>query len=137
VTPSSAGGSSEIATATMSASAAGRSDAVVTSISRAMLTEEIRCRLRKLYPVLNHFLIQPIHTDGMTTLELRPNIAPTPTVEELIHRIAELVLERQSLRAHGIDSGLLEQNRIDLVRAHQDLSVALIARHCPPKADAA
>jgi hypothetical protein len=100
-----------------------------------MLTEEIRCRLRKLYPVLNHFLNKPIHTEAMTTLELRPNIAPT--VEELIHRIAELVLERQSLRAHGIGSGLLEQNRIDLVRAHQDLSVALIARHCPPKADAA
>jgi hypothetical protein len=71
----------------------------------------------------------------MTTLELRPNIAPT--VEELIHRIAELVLERQSLRAHGIESALLERNRIDLVRAHQDLSQALIQRHCPPKADAA
>jgi hypothetical protein len=86
--------------------------------------------------VLNHFLIQPIDTVAVTTLEqLRPN---TPaSVEDLVSRIAELVLDRQSLRAHGADSPLLEGNRLALVRAHQDLSRALIARHCPPKADAA
>jgi hypothetical protein len=85
--------------------------------------------------VLNHFLIPPIETGGVNALELRPN---TPaTVEDLISRIASLVLERQSLRAHDSESALLEWNRVALVRAHQDLSYALIARHCPPKADAA
>jgi hypothetical protein len=71
----------------------------------------------------------------MSTLELRPNIPAT--VEDLISRIADLVLERQSLRSHEADSMLLERNRLALVRAHQDLSLALIERHCPPKADAA
>jgi hypothetical protein len=71
----------------------------------------------------------------MSTLELRTN-APA-TVEDLVSRIADLVLERQSLRSHAADSLLLERNRLALVRAHQDLSFALIERHCPPKADAA
>ena len=71
----------------------------------------------------------------MSTSELRAN-APA-TVEDLVSRIADLVLERQSLRAHAADSLLLERNRLALVRAHQDLSLALIERHCPPKADAA
>jgi hypothetical protein len=71
----------------------------------------------------------------MTTLELRPS--NPATVEDLVSRIADLVLERQSLRARGDDSPLLERNRLELVRAHQDLSYALIDRHCPPKADAA
>jgi hypothetical protein len=93
------------------------------------------CRFRKDFPVLKDFLIQPIHHVDVTTLELRPNIPPT--VEDLVSRIAELVLERQSLRAHAADSALIEGNRLALVRAHQDLSLALIARHCPPKADAA
>jgi hypothetical protein len=85
--------------------------------------------------VLKDFLIQPIDTVDVTTLELRPN---TPaSVEDLVSRIAELVLERQSLRADAADSALIEGNRLALVRAHQDLSLALIARHCPPKADAA
>jgi hypothetical protein len=71
----------------------------------------------------------------VSTLELRPN---TPaSVEDLIGRIAQLVLERQSLRADGEGSPLLERNRLALVEAHQELSHALIARHCPPKADAA
>lgn len=85
--------------------------------------------------MLNHFLIQPIDTGDVSTLELRPNIPAT--VEDLVSRIAELVLERQSLRAHAADSALIERNRVALVRAHQDLSYALIERHCPPRADAA
>jgi len=85
--------------------------------------------------VLNHFLIQPIETVGVSTLELRPNIPAS--VEDLVSRIAELVLERQSLRAHAADSALIERNRVALVRAHQALSYALIERHCPPRADAA
>lgn len=71
----------------------------------------------------------------MTTIELRPK-APA-SVEELISRIASLVLERQSLRSHDAHVLLLERNRFELVRAHQDLSRALIARHLPPKAEAA
>jgi hypothetical protein len=59
------------------------------------------------------------------------------TVEELIGRIADLVLVRQSLRASAADELILERNRCELVAAHWDLSHALIARHCPPKADAA
>jgi hypothetical protein len=89
----------------------------------------------KTFRVLNHFLIPPIETLGMSTIELRPD-APA-SVEDLISRIASLVLERQSLRSHDAGSALLERNRVTLVRAHQDLSRALIARHCPPKAEAA
>jgi len=85
--------------------------------------------------MLNHFLIEPIQTDGMNAIDLRPD-APV-TVEDLIGRIADLVLERQSLRAHDAEPVLLERNRLALVNAHQALSYALIARHCPPKADAA
>ena len=87
------------------------------------------------FPVLNEFLIEPMDTVGMSTLELRP--ATAATVEDVISRIAELVLQRQSLRASGVDSLLLERNRLELVRAHQDLSRALIDRYCPPKAAAA
>jgi hypothetical protein len=85
--------------------------------------------------VLNHFLIPSMDTADMSTLELRTN-APA-TVEDLVSRIADLVLERQSLRSYAADSVLLERNRLALVRAHQDLSLALIERHCPPGADAA
>jgi hypothetical protein len=83
----------------------------------------------------NEFLIETMNTVRVSTLELRPN-APA-TVEDLVSRIADLVLERQSLRARGEGSRLLERNRLELVRAHQHLSYALIDRHCPPKADAA
>lgn len=93
------------------------------------------CRFRKDFQVLKDFLIRPIDTVAVTTLELRPNISAT--VEDLISRIADLVLERQSLRAHSADSALIEQNRVALARAHQELSLALIERYCPPKAAAA
>jgi hypothetical protein len=71
----------------------------------------------------------------MNAIDLRHE-APT-TVEALIGQIADLVLQRQSMRAQGADSALVERNRLDLVRAHQALSYALIERHCPPKADEA
>jgi hypothetical protein len=71
----------------------------------------------------------------MSTIELRPD-APV-SVEDLIGRIAGLVLERQTLRSHDAHVLLLERNRAELVRAHQELSRALIARHVPPKAEAA
>lgn len=85
--------------------------------------------------MLNHFLIPPIDTGGVSALELRPNIPAT--VEDLVGRISDLVLERQSLRAVAADSALLERNRVALVRANQGLSLALIDRHCPPRAAAA
>ena len=86
--------------------------------------------------------MQPIETEAMTTTSLRtPSSAQLDavdaTVEELIGRIADLVLERQRLRADAAPSAALEDNRVALVGAHWQLSHALIARHCPPKADAA
>ncbi len=79
--------------------------------------------------------MQPIDTEDVSTLELRPN---TPSsVEDLVGRIADLVLERQSLRARAAGPTILELNRVALVLAHHELSAALISRHYPPKADAA
>jgi hypothetical protein len=102
-----------------------------------MLTQR---QLRKLFPALNHFLIQADDTDVMTTSLRHPAPARLHperlTVEELVGRIAELVLVRQSLRANGAAQAELEQNRCELVALHWDLSRALIERHCPPKADA-
>jgi hypothetical protein len=77
-------------------------------------------------------------TVDMST-SLRPSLPlradSEATVEDLISRIADLVLLRQSLRAMNSDHLSLEQNRCELVAAHWDLSRALIARHCPPSAD--
>ena len=70
------------------------------------------------------------------TTSLRHAAPARPTVEDLIGRIADLVLARQALRANGADRELLERNRHELVAAHWDLSHALIERHCLPKADA-
>jgi hypothetical protein len=79
--------------------------------------------------------MEPIQTEDVSIVELRSN---TPvSVEDLVRRIAGLVQERQTLRAHAADPALLERNRLELVRANQELSFALIDRHCPPKADAA
>jgi len=91
--------------------------------------------VQKPFPVLNEFLMQPMDTVPVSTLELHFNVPVS--VEDLIGRIADLVLQRQSMRTDGADSALLEFNRLELVRAHQDLSYALINRHCPPKAEAA
>ena len=102
-----------------------------------MLTQQT---LRKLFPPLNGFLIRADDTVDMST-SLRPP-APLradsePTVEDLISRIADLVLLRQSLRAMQSDHLSLEQNRCELVAAHWDLSRALIARHCRRDTEAA
>jgi acyl carrier protein phosphodiesterase len=105
-------------------------------MGRAMLTQQ---QLRKLFPPLNGFLNYADDTVDMST-----SLLPTPplranseaTVEDLISRIADLVLLRQSLRSMHSDHLSLEQNRCELVAAHWDLSRALIARHCPPSADA-
>jgi hypothetical protein len=100
-----------------------------------MLSEEIVCRLRNLFPLLNELLMQPIHTDDMTTLPMQRDAFAS--VEELVSQIADLVLQRQSMRAGGAESALLETNRQALVRAHHDLSYALIDRHHRPRAEAA
>jgi hypothetical protein len=100
-----------------------------------MLPQEFLRRFRNFFPVLNEFLIPAVNTVSVSTLELRFN-APV-SVEDLIGRIADLVLQRQSMRAGGADSAILEFNRLELVRAHQDLSYALIQRHCPPRAEEA
>ena len=80
-------------------------------------------------------MIDADDTERMTTL-LRQSTPARPTVEDMIGRIAELVLARQSMRASGADQRMLEHNRCELVAAHWDLSHALIERHCPPKPDA-
>jgi len=56
------------------------------------------------------------------------------TVEELQQLIARLAAERQRLREAGVERRLLEQNRSELVRAQQSLSLALIERYHPAAA---
>jgi hypothetical protein len=53
------------------------------------------------------------------------------SVESLADRIAELVAERQDLRASGSPAGAIERNRIQLARAQWELAHALIDRHLP------
>lgn len=102
-----------------------------------MLTQR---HLRKAFRPLNQFLIRADDTQVMSTSLRQPAPArhesEPPTVEELIGRIADLVLVRQSLRASAADELILERNRCELVAAHWQLSHALIARHCPPRVDA-
>lgn len=102
-----------------------------------MLTQR---QLRKGFRRLNHFLIRADDTEHMTTALRQPGPGildvERPTVEQLIARIADLVLLRQSLRASGAAHQVLEDNRCELVSAHWELSRALIAEHCRPAGDA-
>jgi hypothetical protein len=54
-----------------------------------------------------------------------------PTVESLSEEIRGLVYERQTLRTVGAGAEELERNRVELVRAQQELVQALIRRHLP------
>ena len=54
-----------------------------------------------------------------------------PTVESLSDEIRGLVYERQTLRTVGAGADELERNRVELVRAQQELVQALIRRHLP------
>ena len=50
-------------------------------------------------------------------------------MESLAARIAELVAERQELRAAGSPPAAIERNRVQLVRAQWELAHALIDEH--------
>ncbi|MFL5978826.1 MAG: hypothetical protein ACJ76O_09410 [Gaiellaceae bacterium] len=54
-----------------------------------------------------------------------------PTVESLSDEIRGLVYERQTMRTVGVPAEELERNRVELVRAQQELVQALIRRHLP------
>lgn len=56
---------------------------------------------------------------------------PVVPVEALRGELAQLGRERELLRAMGARRDELERNRCAIVRAHQDLSRALIAHHSP------
>jgi hypothetical protein len=58
-----------------------------------------------------------------------------PGVEELRDLIAELVRERQQLRASGASRTSLERNRRQLARSQWEFSHALIERHVPRPAE--
>jgi hypothetical protein len=50
-------------------------------------------------------------------------------IERLRARIGELVRKRQELRTAGASRGLLERNRLQLVRRQSELGRALIEQH--------
>jgi hypothetical protein len=52
-----------------------------------------------------------------------------PSVDLLAARIAELVAERQQLRAAGSSAAAIERNRVQLARAQWELAHALIDEH--------
>jgi hypothetical protein len=60
-----------------------------------------------------------------------------PSVESLTEEIRGLVFERQTLRLVGAPHDDLERNRVELVRAQQQLVHALIRRHLPSELHAA
>jgi hypothetical protein len=65
-------------------------------------------------------------------VDLRP---PRPERSGVLqHRLALLVLERQTLREHQASPLVLEQNRLDIVCAQQELAHALVSEHAPASA---
>jgi hypothetical protein len=52
-----------------------------------------------------------------------------PSVDVLADRIADLVLERQELRASSSAPAAIERNRVQLARAQWELAHALIDEH--------
>ena len=61
----------------------------------------------------------------------------TSTVESLADEIAEIVVERQRLRAGGAGRAELEANRRSLADAQNRLSLLLIERHLPRQSSVA
>ena len=62
---------------------------------------------------------------------MNATVIELPTVESLSDEIRGLVYERQTLRTVGAGADELERNRVELVRAQQELVQALIRRHLP------
>jgi hypothetical protein len=62
---------------------------------------------------------------------MEATVTQLPTVESLSEEIRGLVYERQTLRGVGAGRDALEQNRVELVRAQQELVYALIRHHLP------
>jgi hypothetical protein len=60
-----------------------------------------------------------------------------PTIETLSDEVRGLVYERQTLRTVGAPPGELERNRVELVRAQQELVRELIRLHLPADRSAA
>ena len=58
----------------------------------------------------------------------------TDIVESLKATIAQLQRERQQLRADGASAEALERNRLEIARAQQRLSQALIEKYTPAAA---
>ena len=57
------------------------------------------------------------------------------SVEALVHRIGELVAERQELRVASAPPAAIERNRVQIARAQWELAHALIDRYLPAEAD--
>jgi hypothetical protein len=64
-------------------------------------------------------------------------VVQLPTVETLSDEVRGLVYERQTMRSVGAGAEELERNRVELVRAQQELVHALIQRHLPADRSAA
>ena len=64
-------------------------------------------------------------------------VVQLPTVEALSDEVRGLVYERQTMRSVGARPEELERNRVELVRAQQELVHALIQRHLPAGRSAA
>ena len=60
---------------------------------------------------------------------MNATVTQLPTVESLSDEIRGLVYERQTMRTVGAGAEELERNRVELVRAQQELVQALIRRH--------
>src|SRR3954454_1838797 len=70
-----------------------------------------------------------------TLSEMEPGTSST--VETLVDEIAEIVVERQRLRAGDAPPEALEANRRALAAAQKQLSLLLIERHLPRQSGAA
>jgi hypothetical protein len=62
---------------------------------------------------------------------MNATVLQLPTVESLSDEIRGLVYEHQTMRTVGAGTDELERNRVELVRAQQELVHALIRRHLP------
>jgi hypothetical protein len=62
---------------------------------------------------------------------MNATVVQLPTVESLCDEIRGLVYERPTMRTVGAAAAELERNRVELVRAQQELVHALIRRHLP------